>query len=81
MRTAVALALSAVFMTLLMGVACAQDLAPRAYVIGPIHANAVILTYSFNHGDIFFNIFRRAPKLRREASIVGVARRQYLVRW
>ena len=33
----------------------AQDLAPRAYVIGPIHANAVILTYSFVHGDILFN--------------------------
>ena len=33
----------------------AQDLAPRAYVIGPIHANAVILTYSFNHGDLLFN--------------------------
>jgi len=33
----------------------AQDLAPRAYVIGPIHTNAVILTYSFVHGDILFN--------------------------
>jgi len=33
----------------------AQDLAPRAYVIGPIHSNAVILTYSFYEGDIFFN--------------------------
>ena len=55
MRHALELVLSAVLVTLLLGVAHAQDLAPRAYVIGPIHANAVILTYSFNHGDIDFN--------------------------
>ena len=33
----------------------AQDLAPRAYVITPIHANAVILSYSLLDGDIIFD--------------------------
>jgi hypothetical protein len=33
----------------------AQDLAPRAYVITPLHSNAVILTYSFFDGSINFN--------------------------
>lgn len=33
----------------------AQDLAPRAYVITPIHSNAVILTYSFFTGNVLFN--------------------------
>ena len=33
----------------------AQDLAPRAYLITPIHSNAVLLTYSFYDGTINFN--------------------------
>jgi outer membrane putative beta-barrel porin/alpha-amylase len=33
----------------------AQDLVPRAYVITPVHSNAVILTYSFLDGGILFN--------------------------
>ena len=33
---------------------CAQDLRPRAYVITPIHSNAVIVGYAFNDGSIFF---------------------------
>lgn len=33
----------------------AQDLAPRAYVIAPIHSNAVVLTYSFFDGGILFD--------------------------
>ena len=33
----------------------AQDLAPRAYVVTPIHSNAVTLTYSFYDGSINFN--------------------------
>ena len=32
----------------------AQDLAPRAYVITPIHTNAVTLTYSFFDGSLLF---------------------------
>lgn len=31
---------------------CAQDLAPRAYVITPLHSNAITLTYSFFDGNI-----------------------------
>jgi hypothetical protein len=31
-----------------------QDLAPRAYLITPIHSNAVTLTYSFYNGSILF---------------------------
>jgi hypothetical protein len=33
----------------------AQDLAPRAYLITPIHSNAVILTYSIFDGDLLFD--------------------------
>jgi Putative MetA-pathway of phenol degradation len=33
----------------------AQDLAPRAYVITPIHANAVTLTWSYYNGGLDFN--------------------------
>jgi len=33
----------------------AQDLAPRAYVIAPLHANAVTLTRSFYDGSINYN--------------------------
>ena len=32
----------------------AQDLSPRAYVITPLHANAVIMGYSFFHGSVLF---------------------------
>src|SRR6185437_16936867 len=31
-----------------------QDLAPRAYIITPIHSNAVTLTYSLFDGNIIF---------------------------
>jgi len=33
----------------------AQDLAPRAYVITPTHANAVTLTWSFYKGGLYLN--------------------------
>ena len=33
----------------------AQDLSPRAYVITPLHSNAVTLTYSFYDGGLSFN--------------------------
>jgi hypothetical protein len=33
----------------------AQDLAPRAYVITPVHANAIILTWSFYNGGLNFS--------------------------
>jgi hypothetical protein len=33
----------------------AQDLAPRAYVINPVHSNAVTLAYSFYDGGLLFD--------------------------
>src|SRR5208282_4801802 len=33
----------------------AQDLAPRAYVITPVHSNAVTITWSFFDGGVNFN--------------------------
>lgn len=35
--------------------AVTQDLAPRAYIVTPLHSNAVTLTWSFYHGDVDFN--------------------------
>lgn len=49
---------SAVFaavLSCLLHVAFAQDLAPRAYTISPIHSNAVTLTYSYYSGNLQFN--------------------------
>jgi hypothetical protein len=33
----------------------AQDLSPRAYLITPIHSNAIVVSYSFETGDILLN--------------------------
>jgi len=33
----------------------AQDLAPRAYIVIPVHSNAVTLTYSFFDGSVIFD--------------------------
>ena len=33
----------------------AQDLSPRAYVITPLHSNAIIMSYSFYHGSVLFD--------------------------
>ena len=33
----------------------AQDLAPRAYLITPVHSNAITLTYSFFDGQVLFD--------------------------
>ena len=35
--------------------ASGQDLAPRAYLITPVHSNAVTLTYSFYNGSVVFD--------------------------
>jgi hypothetical protein len=37
------------------GICRAQDLAPRAYVITPLHSNAVTLTWAFYDGSINYN--------------------------
>ncbi len=41
-------------LTACLGQVVAQDLAPRAYVITPIHGNAVVVTYSFFSGNLDF---------------------------
>jgi hypothetical protein len=39
----------------LCGIVHAQDLAPRAYIITPIHSNAVTLSYGFYSGQLDYN--------------------------
>jgi hypothetical protein len=38
-----------------LGLLCAQDLAPRAYVITPVHRNAITLIWSYYDGGVNFN--------------------------
>jgi hypothetical protein len=54
MRTFFKLVLSAAIAIGSRELLSAQDLRPRAYVITPIHSNAVIVNYIFNDGSIFF---------------------------
>jgi hypothetical protein len=49
------LALLALIAVYAMQVLRAQDLAPRAYIITPLHSNAVTLTWSFYDGGLNFN--------------------------
>ncbi len=39
----------------LTGLCAAQSLSPRAYVIVPVHSNAITLTYTLNAGNVVFN--------------------------
>ena len=48
------LVLSAAIAVCSLRVLTAQDLRPRAYVITPVHWNAVIVGYAFKDGSIFF---------------------------
>jgi Putative MetA-pathway of phenol degradation len=43
------------FVCLISAFGCAQDLAPRAYIITPVHSNAVTLTYAFFSGDLLLD--------------------------
>ena len=45
----------AVALVLLSQQLAAQDLAPRAYIITPIHSNAITFTYSFYSGNLIFD--------------------------
>ena len=51
--------MSLLFLMMLLGIflpCCwAQDLAPRAYLITPLHSNAINLTYSFFTGGLDLN--------------------------
>jgi hypothetical protein len=55
MRFLVHLALSAAIAACSLQSLRAQDLSPRAYVITPLHSNAVTLIYSFFDGSLDFN--------------------------
>lgn len=55
MRLFCKIALSFALAIVALRVAGGQDLAPRAYVITPLHANAVTLTWSFYDGSIDYN--------------------------
>jgi Putative MetA-pathway of phenol degradation len=44
-----------VFLASAVALLQAQDLAPRAYVITPLHTNAITLTYVFYNGSLLFN--------------------------
>jgi hypothetical protein len=55
MWTILKLGLAAVLLLCPLRLLCAQDLAPRAYLITPLHSNAVTLTWSFYNGSINFN--------------------------
>jgi hypothetical protein len=55
MRTFLKLVFAAVLAVCRLQVLLAQDLAPRAYLITPLHSNAVTLTWSFYNGSINFN--------------------------
>jgi hypothetical protein len=54
-RTGLRLAWLVTVMTCFLPLASAQDLAPRAYVISPLNANTVTLTWSFYDGSINYN--------------------------
>jgi hypothetical protein len=43
----------------------AQDLTPRAYIITPIHSNAIVLSYSFETGGILINAVESVESKRR----------------
>src|SRR5450755_2177737 len=55
MQTLFKIVLSAATAICLLQQLSAQDLAPRAYVITPLHSNAITLTYSFYDGSIDYN--------------------------
>jgi len=54
MRYLVQLVTAALMAVCSLQVLSAQDLSPRAYVITPIHANAITVTYGFYSGGLLF---------------------------
>jgi hypothetical protein len=49
------LAIAGALVVCASGVACGQDLSPRAYVITPVHSNAITVTYTYNTGNLLFD--------------------------
>jgi len=56
MRTLVKLGWAAVIALFSLQTLAAQELAPRAYLITPLHANAITLTYSFYDGSLQYGL-------------------------
>jgi hypothetical protein len=54
MRLALQFAILSVVATYLCQSGCAQDLAPRAYIVTPVHSNAITLAYGFYSGNLDF---------------------------
>ena len=54
-RVLLNIALSMLMAAASLPMLCAQDLAPRAYVVTPLHSNAVTLSNAFNDGTLLFN--------------------------
>jgi hypothetical protein len=55
MRTVLKLVLASMLLACSPQLHRAQDLAPRAYTISPLHSNAVTLTYSYYTGNLLFD--------------------------
>ncbi len=55
MRLAWKIAMPLAVVVCLLHVLSAQDLAPRAYTLTPLHANAITVTYGFYTGSLDFN--------------------------
>jgi hypothetical protein len=55
MRPAVKLTWATAFIASSLTLLKAQDLSPRAYVITPLHSNAIVLSYGYFDGSITFN--------------------------
>ena len=56
MRTSVNFAWAVSIALLSLQMLAAQELAPRAYLITPLHANAITLTYSFYDGSLEYGV-------------------------
>lgn len=69
MRLATTLLVSVWLVLDAMPFACAQDLAPRAYIVTPLHSNAVTVTYSYHDGEILLE--GAAPVSDSQAKIHG----------
>jgi hypothetical protein len=55
MRPALKLTWTTVFVASSLALLKAQDLSPRAYVIAPLHSNAITITYAYYTGSLLFN--------------------------
>ena len=58
---------------LLCDICWGQDLTPRAYVVTPIHTNAVILTYSYFKGGVLFDPTIPVTDVQSEANLSALS--------